>query len=529
MPTANTILDAHTTLQLRCLDRLYLNAYVPQLQRPPLLRRFLERERTPIASPALFEQRTKRFVAELRRYASAHDAQWITLARGQRKEEQWRPLCLAAEAEGRTGLVAVGVIQERVRAWRATKGMLPRGGVAFDFRRESVFVNQHYLYLADPDFGPAFIKFCGYAPWGGRVYLNGHEWLKRQLARRGIAFRPLDNGLLACDDPAAAQEIADGLGPDQVRAFWERWMRELPCPLTAEDGAVGYGYALSMIQVEVADTRVFDRPLRGRQYFEALIPAHLTLVRPERLSLLIDRRITRATPTEFRTEVITPFTLPALRFRYKHTDIKQYLKEGRALRTETTFNDSYDFAIGRSIDNLPALHIKGDEINARLLEVEAGTEEARLSGPELTDLVLPTRTEGRPIPALRFGDPRVMALFAALVAIAHQAAGFTNAQLRRIVAALLEPALGEYTSAQMTYDLERLVGHGLIARLPASHRYRLTSFGLRVAALCTALADRVLDPAIARCRDAPPSTPGGPWRRLEAALDAILERATIAA
>lgn len=263
MPTANTILDAHTTLHLRCLDRLYLNAYVPQLQRPPLVRRFLERERTPIASPALFEQRTRRFVAELRAYARDHGAQWITLERGQRKEEQWRPLCLAAEAEGRFGLVAVGVAQERVWAWRATKEVLPRGGVAFDFRRESVFVNQHYLYVADPDFGPSFIKFSGYAPWGGRVYLNGHEWLKRQLARRGIAFRPLDNGLLACDDPAAAQELADGLGTDQITAFWERWTRQLPQPLTPEDQAAGYRYRLSMIQVEVADTRVFDRPLRA--------------------------------------------------------------------------------------------------------------------------------------------------------------------------------------------------------------------------------------------------------------------------
>lgn len=156
------------------------------------------------------------------------------------------------------------------------------------------------------------------------------------------------------------------------------------------------------------------------------------------------------------------------------------MKEGRALRTETTVNDSYDFEIGRSIENLTALRERGDGINARLLEVEAGTEEARLSGPELTDLVLPTRNEGRPIPALRFGDPRVMALFAALVAIAHQAAGFSNAQLRRLVAALLSTSLEEYSRARMTYDLGRLLGHGLIQRLPHSHRYRLTDAGAPV-------------------------------------------------
>lgn len=529
MPTATTILDAHTRLQLRSLDRLYLNAYVPRLQRPPLVRRFLEHTGSPIASPALFEQRTRRFVADLRAYAKGHAAEWIALKRGERKEEQWRPLCLRAEAEGHFGLVAVGVIQERVRAWRGAKEALPRGGVAFDFTRESVFVNQYYQYIADSDFGPSFIKISGYAPWGGRVYLNGHEWLKRQLARRGIAFRPLDNGLWSCDDPAAAQELADALGPDQVRAFFARHQAELPSPLTAADRAAGYDYALSMIQVEVADTRVFDRPIRGRQYFESLITEQLALSRPKSLSLLVDRRITTATPGDFRTEVVTPFTLPTLRFRYKHTDIKQYLKEGRALRTETTFNDSYDFAIGRAIANLSTLRERGDEINARLLEVERGTEEARLAGPELRDLVMPQRRDGRRVAALRLGDPRVMALLAALVALAHQAAGFQNAQLRRIVAALLAQSAQEYSRARMTYDLERLRGHGLIERVPRTHRYRLTAVGLRLAAACTKLADRVLDPAVARCAGAPPSPPGTPWRRLESALDALLKDANIAA
>ncbi len=529
MPTANTILDAHTTLQLRSLDRLYLNAYVPQLQRPPLVRRFLEHSGSPIASPALFEQRTKRFVSELRAYADAHGAEWIPLKRHERKEEQWRPLCLRAEAAGRFGLVAVGVIQERVSAWRGRKRALPRGGVAFEFSRESVFVNQYYCYLADPDFGPAFIKFCGYAPWGGRVYLNGHEWLKRQLARRGIAFRPLDNGLRSCADPVAAQELADALGPAQVQAFFDRHRAALPSALTPADRAAGYDYALSMLQVEVSDTRVFDRPIRLRQYFEALITEHLALTRPGSLSLLVDRRITRATPTEFRTEVVTPFTLPTLRFRYKRTDIKQYLKEGRALRTETTFNDSYDFDIGRAIKNLGQLRERGDAINDRLQAVERGTEEARLAGPELTDLVLPARQGDRHIAALRFGDPRVMALHAALVAIAHQAAGFHNAQLRRIVAALLSLPAEEYTRARTTYDLGRLVGHGLIQRLPGTHRYQLTDVGLRQCAFLTKLADRVLDPAMARCRDAPGSSSGTPWRQLESALDAIVREANIAA
>ena len=362
------------------------------------------------------------------------------------------------------------------------------------------------------------------------MWLNGHEWLKRQLAREGIAFAELDNGLRSCADPAAAQALAAALGPDEIRRYFARWMAELPQPLTAADRAAGHGYALSMLQVEVSDTAVFDRPLRARQWFEEQIPELLTLGRPGEIGLLFGRRVQKNTPSRFRTSVITPTTLPTIRFTYKHSALKQYLKEGRALRTETTFGDTYDVGIGRRIDNLPALRTRGDEINARLLALEAATESARLAGPELSELVLPARDErARRIPALRLGDPRVMALLAALVAIAHQAAGFSNGQLRRIVAALLALPLEEYTSARMTYDLGRLLGHGLIARVPRTHRYALTPFGLRVAAFLTKLADRVLDPGIARCGSPPPSPAASLWRPLEAALDALLEHANIAA
>jgi hypothetical protein len=342
-----------------------------------------------------------------------------------------------------------------------------------------------------------------------------------------VAYESLDNGFRQVADPAALDAVTASLGPDQIRMFFARWMRELPQPLTAEDRAAGYGYALSMLQVEVSDTRVFDRPLRARQWFEATISEQLTLGRPERIGLLFGRRVTRATPGRFETRVVDIHTTPTITFRYKHSTVKQYLKGGRALRTETTINDSYDLDIGRRLENLGALRGHGEVINDRLLEHEADTETARLAGPELTDLVKPTIKDDRRIPSLRLGDPRVMALLAAVVMIAHLPAGFSNAQLRRHVAALLSLPLSEYTSARMTYDLGRLVGHGLIARIPRSHRYRPTVDGLRQCAFLTKLADRVLDPGLARC--GPPIPEGRHWQAFDRSLGKLLEHANLAA
>lgn len=529
MPTSSNILAAHTVLHLRSLDRLFLNLYLPKLQRPEQVLHFLRTPETPIPSPVLFQRRSDAFVRALRTYAEAHGAPWLHFERGERKEERMRPYLQAAEHEERSGLVAVGVAQERSFGWGFTKTPTERG-TDFGFVRRSVYVNHYYLYLWDEQWGPSFIKLCGYAPWGGRVWLNGHEWLKRQLAQRGVGFRPLDNGLLSVERPELAQELASELGAAQVRAYVSRWLAELPQPLSAEDRERGYGYACSMKQIEIADTRVFDRPLRGRQWFEATIAEQLTLGRPQEIALLFDRRVTRRTPGRFETHVLADHTIPEILFRYKHSTIKQYLKRGRALRTETTVNDTYDLGIGRALEHLGEVRDSGNAINERLLAAEAGTEEARLAGPELTELVLPGRTAtGRRIPALRFGDPRVMALLAAVVALANLPAGFQNAQLRRSVAALLSLSLEEYTRARMTYDLGRLAGHALIAREPGTHRYRPTAQGLRVAALLTKLADRVLDPAIARTGTEHPRAPSNPWRRFDSALAALLERANIAA
>jgi hypothetical protein len=328
-------------------------------------------------------------------------------------------------------------------------------------------------------------------------------------------------------DPAVLEAVTASLGPDQVRAFFARQMAELPQPLTAEDRQAGYGYALSMLQVEVSDTRVFDRPLRARQWFEATIGEQLGLGRPERVGLLFGRRVTRATRGRFETRVMNAYTTPTISFRYKRSTVKQYLKEGRALRTETTFNDPYDIDIGRRLENLPRLREHGEAINERLLEHEADAETARLEGPELSDLVRPTIRDDRRIASLRVGDPRVMALLAAVVMVAHLPAGFSNAQLRRHVAALLSTSLGEYTSARMTYDLGRLAGHGLIERIPRSQRYRLTAAGLRQCAFLTKLADRVLDPGLARCGPAVPE--GRHWQAFDRSLGVLLQRANIAA
>src|SRR3954447_13099077 len=142
--------------------------------------------------------------------------------------------------------------------------------------------------------------------------------------------------------------------------------------------------------------------------------------------------------------------------------------------------------------NLPYLQKTGREINRRLLEVERVSHNSGLSGDSIQRVVQPTVTDnGEKVPALKFGQPRVMALFLALTLFHHLIDGFHNRDLRALVVELLGVTDEQYTTSQMTYDLRRLRLKGLIFRPPKTHRYFLTPYGWKTARLFTRLEARV--------------------------------------
>src|SRR5512147_2669884 len=156
------------------------------------------------------------------------------------------------------------------------------------------------------------LKFCTYFPYNAKLCINGHEYLKRQLAKEGIPFEALDNGILSCANPRRLQQLCDGLSAAKVDALLRKWLRRLPHPFTAKDRAAGYRYDVSILQAEFSLTQVLDRPLSGRIFFEEVIRENLDLGRPDQVQLIFDRRITKRTPGRFRTRVITEGVVPSL-------------------------------------------------------------------------------------------------------------------------------------------------------------------------------------------------------------------------
>jgi len=369
----------------------------------------------------------------------------------------------------------------------------------FEFERDKpVYVNHYYFYIDDEDFGPLFLKICSYAPWSTKLCLNGHEWAKRQLEKKQIAYEALDNGFLSCSEPAQPQQICDSLGPEDIDRVFRKWLQRIPLPLRPQDREAGYDWALSIWQMEVSLTQIFDPPLRGREFFEEIIRDNLDLGRPDRVPLIFGRRVTRKTPGEFRTRVIQDGVHPSLHIDYKNFDLKQYFKEGRGCRTEGTIGNPKDFGVNKGLSNLPYLQKIGRQINRRLLEVERVSHNSGMSGDSIQRVVQPAVTEdGKKAPGLKFGQPRVMALLMSLTLFQHLIDGFRNRDLRQQVADLLGLTLDQYTPHQMTYDLRRLRLKGLIFRPPKTNRYFVTPYGWKVARLFSRLEARVFRPAMA--------------------------------
>ena len=370
--TMADVLSDHVLFEVESIDRMYLNVYQPKLQYGGGVSAFFVGHRGhKYASSVLMAPITETFVANIHHFIAARGLDLLSFGKGEDKDAIAHRYL--ADFPGTDGVLFVGRAQEKAWVFRTQKRRNPATGKEYLWlTRATLQVNYFYFYCVDEDFGPFFIKFCSYFPYSAKLCLNANHWAQRQAEKAGIGFTPMDNAFAAVDDVPALQAICDSLGEEHIRALLAKWLRILPYPFTEDDTAAGYRYDVSIVQAEFSLTQMLDRPVTGRIFLEQMIRDNLDIGRPDKVSLIFGRRIhngrKRPTRSEFRTRIVTDNVTPAVRVEYKKTKVKQYHKEGRALRTETVINDPGDFGIGKGLANLPALRQVGFTANRRLLE-----------------------------------------------------------------------------------------------------------------------------------------------------------------
>jgi hypothetical protein len=451
----NDVLDGHVSLDVECVDRLYLNAYVPKLQVGGQVERFCKDHLgQPIASPAVIQPIGNRFRREVDAFAKAHGVPILHLKEpdrtrwDDRKLDHVYPYFERAEKARRYGVVAIVAAQEFQWVFSATKKTGSGAGVWFDWHKEERRVGTFYFYICDREFGLGFIKISTYFPYPAKVWLNGHEWAKRQARRGHLPFSELANGFASCTRPVRLQAICNAFGPEDVQGFFDRWIDVIPAPLGDAERQAGYFWELSMRPVEVSRTLVFDDPRRARAFFEALVADNVGVGRPHEVHAVFGRdRRGRTTAMPFATRIFSPGTEVSIDVRYKHSKVKQCLKEGRAYRIETVINKPADLRLLARLCHLPELVERARQVNHRVLMIERAGQGCAIGSALFERIHQPYNREGQRTGALRFGDPRAMALAGALCCVVHAVSGFTNKSLRGLVAGLLG---GDYSVHQMT-------------------------------------------------------------------------------
>ena len=283
-----------------------------------------------------------------------------------------------------------------------------------------------------------------------------------------------------------------------------------------------------MRQVEFSRTIVFAAPRHTRAFFEALVADNLDIGRPERTEIIFKRspRGPKARSV-FKTAIDRNATVVTVNIFYRHSRIKQYMKDGRAMRIETVVNDAYDFGCGRLLHNFDELQARARHCNRRILEAERAGQGCILANPVFERIAHPTvNAAGRKAPAMRFGDFRVQALAGALCATLGAATGITSRSLRALMTGLLGTP---YSMTQASYDLARLARNGLITRRPHANTYDLTPDGLKFAIFYTKVHDRILAPLFAAAQpQAPPQLRTAP-RAIEQHIDQRLAQSRLPA
>jgi len=222
------VLADHVTLEVEGIDRMYLNVYVPGLQREQGVVGFFRFHRGhQFVSSALMDPMSKAFVTALETLARREKVPVVQFRKGQRKDD------IAAEQRKKfkqaEGVVFIGKSQEKTPVFRTERRRNEKTGATYPWLVGSTaMVNHFYIYCVDRDFGPFFLKFCTYFPYNAKLCINGHEYAKQQLAEKGIRFEALDNGVLQCDEPKRLQCICAGLSAEKIDALLRKWLRLLP-------------------------------------------------------------------------------------------------------------------------------------------------------------------------------------------------------------------------------------------------------------------------------------------------------------
>jgi hypothetical protein len=516
-----------------CFDRIVINGYLSFLTRENNVAYFFREVcKKPKITKEVLTERTRQYQAWVEHYARNHNLPMIWPDKGVRKEDLVRPRQQRMVRQNRFGVYYIVQSMEQGWTFRAMAPKFPTQDPNFQFlRKHKSRYTHYYFYILDEVAGPMVLRVGSFLPFQITAYLNGHNFIERQLRRQNIPFTKEDNRFVCVGDPKALQKAADRLTGDIMQQRIDYWALILGPKFSTRERAacVGLHRVYAGMQIEYCRNFIFKRHWPIRSIFQRSCELGLYLLTADRIAVLFGQQRLLKTISGKWQNVLERIDHGQQVFRcyYKNSFLKQYEKAATFLRQEIVCNNLKDFALKKSLSHWECIRERFQQITDRFAQTQAEHLNVHGQFDVLARLAKPLVQGKTKVAGIKLENTRLMRLLELLM----QGAGghfrkWTTAQVHRAVLDAYNLKPKDYTLTQLRYDLRKLRLHGLIERVPKGYAYRFTPKGSKLSILLVQLRKRIYGPlafGLFRTRPNPKSIPDSRFEKaylkVEKAID----------
>ena len=503
------------------VDRALATLALSGLSRPGQVVHFFQKVLSePVIGKEVLSRRTNEYQAWVEAFASNHGIAIEWAEPKARKEDYVRPALRRMERAHRHGVYFILKSMEQGQTFRSTVPRFATSDPNYRIlaRQRSRFTH-YYFYIRDEVLGPMVMRAASFFPFQTTYYLNGHNFIEKELDREKVGFRKNDNAFLAVSDPGALQQAADRFTSEVIRKRLEYWTLILGAKFSKrERAAMNLRRFYAVSQIEYCRNFIFKRNFPIHRIFERGCEIGLWRTTANKIAEVFGQRVTKRLKGKLNTVVEqVEHGHHIFRAYYRNAFIKQYEKFSTYLRNEACSNNLADFGLRKSLDNLAAVREKLLAVTDRFAAFQAQWLNVHVDFPLLQRIALPVIAGSVSYPGIKIQDTRILRLMEVLLHSSTLVSGWRAKQIHQAVLASFALSAQTYALNQLRYDLRKLKGHGLLERDGSRYAYRLTPKGAQVALLLLFFHKRLCGPLANSCFHHQPDPQHRPKSKLEAA------------
>ena len=470
-----------------CFDRVVINSYLSGLSRPGQVVHFFQNVvGEPVIGKEVLSRRTLEYQQWVEAFARNHATPIEWAEPKVRKEDYVRPSLRRMEQASQHGVYFILKSMEQGQTFRSTVPRYPTEDANYRIltRQRSRFTH-YYFYIHDETLGAMAMRVASFFPFQTTYYLNGHNFIEKELNREKVRFRKNDNAFLSVSDPEALQAAADRLTSVVIRKRLDYWTLLLgPKFSKRERAAMNLHRFYAVSQIEYCRNFIFKRNFPIHRIFERSCEMGLWRMTANKIAEVFGQRVTRKLKGKLNT-VLEQVEHGHHIFRayYRNAFIKQYEKFSIYLRNEACSNNLSDFGLKKGLDHLAAVREKLLAVTGRFAAFQAEWLNVHVDFPLLQRLALPITVGTAKYPGIKIHDTRMIRLMEVLLHGGTVVSGWTASQIHEAILTTFHIGAERYGLNQLRYDLRKLKAHGLLARDGKRYAYRLTDKGTKVALL----------------------------------------------